>query len=135
MLVMAADIRVDESVYMSFIDVPDGSWYYPYIKIAYSKNICSGVSDYYFNPDGNITRQDMAVLADNFMKAASITTAGEGKEFTDSVSVADYAQEAVISAAEAGVINGFDDGSFRPLENTRRVDAAMVIYKLIGLIK
>ena len=135
MLVMAADIRVDESVYMSFIDVPDGSWYYPYIKIAFSKNICSGVSDYYFNPEGNITRQDMAVLADNLMKAVGVSASGEAVEFTDYASVADYAQKAVNSAAKSGIINGFDDSSFRPLENTRRVDAAMVIYKLTEMIK
>ena len=59
----------------------------------------------------------------------------EEKVFTDSNGVADYAQSAVTAATKAGLINGFDDGSFRPTVSTRRADAAMVISKLINAIR
>ena len=131
MLVSATEIEVVEKKDMSFIDVAKNSWYYPYIKIAYTNGICNGVSDYEFNPDGIISRQDMAVLIYNFMEHASIKTSGNAKEFSDADAVSEYAKDAVIGASRAGIINGFEDGSFRPRENARRVDAAMMISKIM----
>ena len=63
-----------------------------------------------------------------------LETDGEEKSFADSASVANYAVTAIADATKAGLINGFEDGSFRPTENTRRVDAAMVISKLMNMI-
>ena len=135
MLVMAADIRVDEGAYMSFMDVSEDSWYFPYIKIAFSRNICRGVDNFHFNPHGNITRQDMAVMLQNFLSYLDVGANGEVVEFTDEIQISDYAQDAVETASKAGLINGFEDGSFRPKDNTRRVDAAMVIYKATQMLK
>ncbi len=132
MLAVATKVQVVEEMPMNFIDVPDDSWYYPYIRIAFTNSLCSGVSDYYFNPDSYITRQDMAVLVYNYLKFAGQTSTGQSRTFTDSADIADYAKAAVEEASAAGIINGFDDGSFRGKENARRVDAAMIISKIIG---
>lgn len=132
MLVVATNAEIKEKREMNFDDVPANSWYYPYIKIAYANMLCQGVSKTSFNPDGYITRQDMAVLIYNFMKHIGMSTAGESKEFSDSGSISAYAYDAVSHASAAGVINGRDDGSFAPLENARRVDAAVMISKIMA---
>ncbi|MDY3928071.1 MAG: S-layer homology domain-containing protein [Clostridia bacterium] len=131
MLVMATNVKVDESIYMSFIDVSDESWYFPYIRIAFTNGLCKGKSDFYFDPEGLITREDMAMLVYNYMTFASKTVSGEKKNFTDANMMSEYAVSAVENASAAGVINGFEDGSFRPQENAKRAEAAMIISKII----
>lgn len=45
-----------------FKDVPDNSWGAPYIKVAKELGIIEGVGDGNFNPKGNLTREQGAVL-------------------------------------------------------------------------
>ena len=77
----------------------------------------------------------MAVLINNFMKVAGVTASGDKAEFSDSADISGYAQAAVEAVSAAGIINGFENGSFKPLDTARRADSAMVIYKLMNLIK
>lgn len=134
MLIVASKIKVDEGTSTHFVDVPDSSWQHPYVQIAFSRGICRGVDDFTFNVNGAITRQDMAVMITNLLNNMSVNTSGDAIDFTDAGTIADYAVSAVDTASKAGLINGFDDGSFRPRDNTRRVDAAMVISKLMEKI-
>ncbi|MGN0711792.1 MAG: S-layer homology domain-containing protein [Anaerovoracaceae bacterium] len=45
-----------------FEDVPENSWYYGYIATAYDYGIIKGLSADSFNPGGNITREEAAVM-------------------------------------------------------------------------
>ena len=53
-------------------------------------------------------------------------------EVADSAIVATYAQESVSRLAGAGVISGFEDGSFRPNEALTRAQSAILIYGLLN---
>ena len=66
------------------------------------------------------------------MMHIKMNTDGEAKSFTDSQSISDYARESIEKASAAGIINGFEDGSFRAKDNARRVDAAIIISKIMG---
>ena len=49
----------------------------------------------------------------------------------DNANVSDYAKESVARLFGAGVITGFEDGSFRPTETLTRAQAAKLIYSLL----
>ena len=50
--------------------------------------------------------------------------------FVDYDEISDYALDAVVSMAEAGVISGMDTGEFAPKDNATRAQAAVIIYRL-----
>ena len=54
--------------------------------------------------------------------------------FADAIDIAGYAQVFVATAVELKIINGTtDDGplKFKPLNNTNRAEAAVVIYRML----
>lgn len=115
-----------------FSDVEGGAWYEPFISIAKKSGIVSGISEEMFGVGENVTRQDIAVMIYN---AAVLSGKGFSKQKTDFIDygeVADYAKEAVAALAGEGVINGFEDNSFRPNENATRAQAAKMIYTVLG---
>lgn len=115
-----------------FLDVYSGAWYESFIARAKKAGVVSGISDDLFGVGENVTRQDIAVMIYN---AAVLSGKGFSKqktEFTDYADVSDYAKKAVAALAGEGVINGFEDNSFRPFENATRAQAAKMIYTVLG---
>ena len=71
-------------------------------------------------------------MAANAAKAAGVELKSvKDVSFTDFEDVPEYARESVRLMAAAGIINGYDDGSFKPLDNATRAEAAQIIYTII----
>ena len=106
---------VSKSTGTSFSDVNAASWYAPYVEWAYKNGIVKG-SNGNFKPSANITRQDMAVMIENFSKYMSKTVPSmeAGKTFADDSRIASYAKDAVASLQKAGIISGDVNGKFLP---------------------
>ena len=125
---------VDESDYSgsSFADVPEGQWYSAYVKWASDNGIVNGVGGGNFNPDGEITREQMAALLYRYAQYAGIdVTPASGASvafasFPDSGSVSDYAGEAMIWAVGAGIISG-SDGRLLPQNDATRAQVAQIV--------
>lgn len=130
MIVLAFDLKNDGNSDISFSDVNTDEWYAPYIKTAYALGIVKGVSEEEFGIGIYISRQDMAVM---ITRAKNIELADNTPEntFTDAEQIADYARVSVAYLKNAGVINGYDDGSFRPSGNVTRAESAKVLYGLL----
>jgi S-layer homology domain. len=77
-----------------------------------------------FNPDGNMTRAEMAQMLYNLLDNSTKSTSS--KSFSD-VSVGDWYYEAVTALSAKGIINGYVDGTFRP-------DAAMTRSEFTALM-
>ncbi len=110
-----------------FEDVPTNAWYAPYVTAAYAEGIALG-DGAYFRPDSSITREEMAVMA---ARCVQISATGM-MDFTDRESVSDWAKDAVDALASAGIINGFEDGTFRPDGISTRAEAAVILLRLDG---
>ncbi|MFA7661095.1 MAG: S-layer homology domain-containing protein, partial [Anaerovoracaceae bacterium] len=135
-----ADLAGYEEV--SFGDVAINSWYGPSVAWAKETGIVSGYANkdgsYDFRPDAKISRQDIAVMLNNYnekvTKKAYSQTAST-VTFTDHKQIAEYAKTAVLAMQQAGIINGIKnaDGSFRfqPINNATRAEAATMIYNML----
>ena len=55
-------------------------------------------------------------------------TAVSDSSFTDADQISEYAQDAVYTLANAGIINGMGDGTFAPKANATRAQASVIIY-------
>lgn len=119
---------------ITFTDISEGAWYKKYVETAVVKGITTGISEGEFGVGQYITRQDAAVMLlraaeayyTNFKKKTTLI------DFTDYDTVSDYAVVAVDTLARAQIINGFEDGSFRPQDNITRAEIAKVIYACIA---
>lgn len=120
----------------NFSDVKDTDWYAPYVNWGYANKIVSGNDDGTFKPDEPITREQMAIILNNFASYAGITYAeGNGTgAFADESSISPWAINSVSIIVNAGIMNGRPDGSFDPQGLATRAEATKVIYGVVNLM-
>lgn len=121
---------VDLSVYKvsSFADVKVTDWYFKAVEWAYTNGITKGANGK-FDPDADITRQDIAVMIARYAEKSGFTLpkAYSAVNFADSVKIASYASNAVMAMQQAGIISGNSDGSFAPTAGATRAETAKMI--------
>lgn len=132
MIVALSDIG-DESDICSFGDVSADAWYYSYIASAYTAGLINGISETDFGVGSDISRQDVAVIVCRLLskRGVSLNESNTDKTFRDSNEISDYATDSVDALVSLFVLNGFDDGTFRPAASLTRAEAA----KIISLVK
>ncbi len=115
-----------------FSDVSEDAWEYTYVSCAYDLGIVNGMEDGSFGVNENITRQDMAVMIKRAAEVAGLELeAVNNNNVTDFAEISDYATEAVRLLTRAGIITGFEDGSFKPMKNASRAESAVMLYRVI----
>lgn len=113
-----------------FTDVSPGAWYADDIAIAYNMGYFSGTSATTASPDGNLTREQAALLLGRNMMLRS--TAGEVLGFSDSRQFSEWSRSLIQAVAKAGVVNGYPDGTFRPQNQITRGEVASMLVQAIG---
>lgn len=124
-----AEINLDDyKGSTEFSDVPVDSWYAPFVKWAKEEGITTGIGSGKFNPDGLITREQMATLIVRFFDAYKIPypEANVTSTPSDIDSVSDYAKEAVLKLWRCGIFEGSGSGKFNPKQNATRAEAAIL---------
>lgn len=115
-----------------FSDVPEGQWYTDAVAWAAHNGIVGGVGNHRFDPNGNITREQMATILYRYASGIGLdTTASEDLErFPDGNVVSDYAKHALRWAVAEGLING-SDGQLLPQGNATRAQVAAIMMRFI----
>ncbi|WP_282938974.1 S-layer homology domain-containing protein [Paenibacillus sp. RC67] len=123
-----AVFAIDAKQTINFNDI-SGHWAEANIKQAVSAGIVSGYPDGTFKPNTTVTRAEFAVMLMNALKPE-----GEGAalKFEDAARIGTWAQKAVSQALQAGIISGYEDGSFRPDAEITRPEMAVMIAKALG---
>ncbi|WP_206460082.1 S-layer homology domain-containing protein [Anaerovorax sp. IOR16] len=122
----------------TFKDVKATDWYAKAVAWAYDNEVVKGQKDIdgkmNFAPNAKITRQDMAVMIQNYQsKVIKRELAVVKKEivFTDQQKIAAYAKTAVSQLQKSGIINGKTATTFNPKDNATRAESAVIISALI----
>ena len=120
----------------TFTDVPDGTWYTGAVAWAAANGIVGGVGNGKFDPEGRITREQMATLLFRYAQKKGIDTSkrGELSGFPDSDKVSSWAKEAMRWAVAEGIING-SDGKLLPQGNATRAQVATLLMRFINQIE
>ncbi|WP_436238149.1 S-layer homology domain-containing protein [Paenibacillus sp. LjRoot153] len=121
----------------SFSDVNDSDWFKSYVAAAVKSGIVNGKSDDKFDPNGQITRAEMAVMSSRALalKGASLEVSKIDdvlKGFKDVDTINSSLKNGVALAASEGIIVGEDGNLFNPNANSTRAQAAVVIYRLLN---
>ncbi|WP_053955285.1 S-layer homology domain-containing protein [Inediibacterium massiliense] len=125
-----------EDIKLSFTDVKENQWYAPYVKAAYKNGLISGRSKTIFDPNGKITREEMATIIGKVLtqKGKEKASINELERFTDQANIASWANENAALCVKESIISGMPDGTFMPKENANRAQAAVILYKLYHLV-
>lgn len=84
-----------------------------------------------FRPEDSISRQEAAALT---AALAGLEGEAESLSFTDGEEIAPWAEAAVAAAAEAGLLSGYPDGSFRPQAALSRAESAALLSALAAYL-
>ena len=86
------------------------NWYKPAILWAYQNNVVAGTSPTTFDPEGPVTREQIAVILTQYMfhvlKMNRTWTPADLSTFPDGANVSGWAKEAMQDAVALGLING-----------------------------
>ncbi len=106
----------------------EGNWARSYISTAAADGIVTGFNATHFGPNDPITREQMAAMV---VRADKLVPVSGTLSFTDAASIATWALPAVTTAVKDGIVNGYPDGTFRPLAYATRAEAVTVIARLL----
>lgn len=113
----------------TFTDMNEAEWASGAVDTLYSMGIISGYDDNSFRPNAAVTRAEFSKL---ICTAFNLLTplGGENIEFIDVAPDEWYAP--YIAAAEVSeLINGYEDGTFRPEKGITREEAAVIICRCV----
>lgn len=127
MLVIAMGAQPSNAL-CGFTDADENAWYAPYLAAAKRLGILQGYADGSVGIGQKISRQDMATM---IYRATSLAAAGGSELFADDESISDYAQEAVYTLKEAGIINGNEAFEFAPGSFATRAETAAMFYRAL----
>jgi hypothetical protein len=130
-LVQALQLKGDIKV--TFNDVYPEDWYYEYVNVAALHGLVSGVGGGKFDPNANITRQDMAIMiVKAYEKLLGKAVKGVPVEIKDLPMVSAYAKDRVLAARFNQLIGGYPDGTFKPMNNATRAEAGQMVGNLMN---
>lgn len=117
-------IVLDESSHeLPFTDVGKKSWYTAAVQYVYQHGIMTGTGATAFEPNTTLSRAMVAQILYNLEGQPAV----EGEStFTDSNT--HWAAKAIAWAQETGVVNGYEDNTFRPNRAVTREELAQMLY-------
>ncbi|MGE5329528.1 MAG: S-layer homology domain-containing protein [Deltaproteobacteria bacterium] len=120
---------------VEFTDVNKMDWYSEAVKAAASAGIVIGDNGK-FDPNANISRQDMAVMlarAGKLYKGMKDKTGAATLNFTDNSEISDYARGSISAVVYNKILSGKPGNMFEPKANATRAEAAKMIYGIMNL--
>lgn len=118
-----------------FDDVPRGQWYTDAIWWAKLTDVVAGTSATTFDPEGEITREQLAVILYNYTQQfapGSIPAAGSLAGFPDAGSVSSWARTEMAWAVGNGLISGTGSGGvayLSPQGSATRAQVAAILMR------
>ncbi|WP_075618341.1 S8 family serine peptidase [Paenisporosarcina indica] len=118
-----------------FSDVPASKdWAYAGIEAAARAGIINGKLDGSFDPDANITREEIAAIivrAVNHADASLLKDLDTSKVFKDDANISTFASLSVKQAVALGIVNGRSGNKFDPKASATRAEAAVMLYRAL----
>lgn len=108
-----------------FTDVKETDWFYESVMTAFKKGLMNGVSETEFAPDTTLTR---AMLVTILYRAEGEPATNRSIPFAD-IEMGSYYANAVIWAAQNGIVNGTTETTFAPDSNITREQVAAILYR------
>lgn len=117
----------------AYSDVKTGDWFMPYVAWASQLAVVEGSAGRFY-PDEPIVREEMATILARYVDKVAKTTLTLDKTvppFSDRQTISSWALESVTMIQQAGIIQGYGDGTFLPRNSASRAEATELLSKFI----
>lgn len=136
-VVDAVEEYTEEADVSGYKDVAKTDWFYKQVAKIVKANVMVGVGDNKWAPQGNVTREQAAVImcklndvsvdtkADLADVRAQLTKLG----YTDANAVSDWAAPYILAAVQNGYMSGYPDHTLRSGNDITRAEAIVMLDK------
>ena len=111
-----------------FPDVSIDRWSAHDIEYMSDKDIVYGYPDGEFKPGNNLTRAEFAALIKRFAKLEETDKENPFPDLDES----HWAYDDILSLNASGLMQGYEDGTYRPENQITRAEVMIVINKILG---
>ena len=114
-----------------FTDVKAGKYYSDAVIWAKDEGIVNGITETTFEPNGKITREQLATMLARFSERClvSVPERADLSGYPDADKIHSYAKDALAWANEANLIKGMSDGTLSPRGNATREQFATILKR------
>ena len=110
----------------NFKDIEIGAWYYADICIGVNAGYINGYEDGTFRPNEAITREEAASIISTITNLYG----NSNLKFVDDNKIASWAKSSVYALAEAKIMTGYEDNTFRPKNKITRAEAVATLSRI-----
>ncbi len=108
----------------------------PEVSKAYSVGIVAGTGDGTFDPDGSLTREQLATMLYRvWQSVGGKVTPGGLEGYTDAASVSPWAADAVGAMAAAGIMKGTSETTLDPQASCTIEQSILLVYRLFSTVQ
>jgi hypothetical protein len=105
------------------------------VKWAAANGIVGGYGNGKYGPNDDITREQMAVILANYIKAMGYSLPSNAKTaFNDESDIASWALDAVKMMQAAGIVSGKPGGRYDPKGIATRAEIATILARFIEVL-
>lgn len=125
-------VDLDNNMTTDFKDVASGKWYTGAVAWAAENKIVSGSGDGKFNPNADVSREQMCVILVNFMEKYWMGEFNKNviaTKFADDAQISSWAKDSVYTAFRAGLVTGTGSNKFSPKLSATRSQGATIFTK------
>ncbi|MDR1136179.1 MAG: S-layer homology domain-containing protein [Clostridiales Family XIII bacterium] len=111
------------------------AWYTGYLAAAKQLGISNGIGDNVFQPDAEITREQMLTLIYNYVNSTGEGAVGAwaiNLPYADKDRISDWALEGVMFGTIKQWVKGKDDGGLDPSGTATRAELAQIFYNIFS---
>lgn len=136
-VVDAVEEYTEEADVSGYKDVAKTDWFYKQVAKIVKANVMVGVGDNKWAPQGDVTREQAAVImcklndvsVDTKANAADIRAQLSKLGYTDANAVSDWAAPYILAAVQNGYMSGYPDHTLRSGNNITRAEAIVMLDK------
>lgn len=124
-------LNFEASKQTAFADI-QGGWYEKDIQALYEKGIIKGVSDTKFNPNGHLTREQVAVMMTRILDYIAYPTAHlkTGAAYQDHHQISSYAKDSALILKNLNIMSGVNN-TFAPQQPLTRSQMAKILKRTL----
>ncbi|MBO2527255.1 MAG: bifunctional metallophosphatase/5'-nucleotidase, partial [Clostridiales bacterium] len=115
-----------------FTDVKADAWYHDYVVDMANRGIIKGMTQTTFEPEGKLTRGQVAVLLYRMAGEPEVKDLETVLEGFKDVKTGKYYTEAVAWAKSEGLVKGMTEDTFAPEANVTRAQLVTILYRHAG---
>ena len=134
MTVNALNIKADNEYNGTFGDVYSDSWFAEQVQCGLDRGFIS--QDENFRPNDNIKRSEaMKILIGAYLtNHDKINVIISCDFFADSAEIQEWSRNYIDQGLSMGIVNGYEDATFKPNKNLTRAEAATMLSKIKDLL-